>query len=96
MTYIEAADLPDPLPPHVGCNFNAFSQSDEVEDDCFYEFDEKRLESLSPKAGLEVLLFAAEDEMGDIILARVAHLEPYHGGWRARPTGGWYCGAELW
>lgn len=92
--YIDRHQLPETLPPRVGCDFNACGWSGEEDDDCFYVLDREDLRALPASDGLRVLLFEWEDP--GCVLACLATLETWGGGWRARPRSGFYSGPTPW
>ena len=94
MEEISAAELPDPLPPRLSCDFNTRGWSGEPDDDCYYVLDREVLDALPARVGLEVFIWDESDETE--ILGCVAKLEQFDGRWRARPVSGIYVGVPLW
>jgi hypothetical protein len=75
----------------IGCDFNAFSLSEERGDSCFYAFEREYIGGLASLVGSRVLLFAHDSPSE--ITACEAVIEPYRSGWRGEPNQSfWYCG----
>ena len=82
---------PSPLRtlPRVLCDFNSAGWGDEVEDECYYSFDENRLARHRPKAGMHIFIY--ECSRDDLVMGCEARLEEYQHpittrpAWRMRP-----------
>lgn len=91
MDEISAAELPDPLPPRLWCDFNSFGLGGEP---VYFTLDRETLNALPARIGLEVFLWDESDETE--VVGCVAKLEWVKAGWCARPVGGMYIGAPPW
>ena len=76
--------------PRVWCDFNSAGWSGDMDDECYYSFDEKTLAKARPRSGMRVFIY--ESGQNGLVMGCEAVVEHYQHPitdqvrWRLRPV----------